>query len=124
MFVAHQVGAALAAYGAGLTRTVEGTYAPAFLTSGMLCVVAGLLSLFIGRSALSRDRPTAIPSAAPGKARCRSRCSDGEAADDDHFCSVAVRGKVVSIVPFSATLDYPPLRHIYCGKLRTMRERS
>jgi hypothetical protein len=48
MFVAHQVGAAVAAYGAGLTRTVEGTYAPTFLTPGMLCVVAG-----IGRSALS-----------------------------------------------------------------------
>jgi hypothetical protein len=26
MFVAHQVGAAVAAYSAGLTRTVEGTY--------------------------------------------------------------------------------------------------
>jgi sugar phosphate permease len=62
--VAHQVGAAVAAYGTGLTRTVEGTYAPTFLTSGMLSVVAGLLSLFIGRSALSRDRPTALPSAA------------------------------------------------------------
>lgn len=49
MFVAHQVGAAIAAYGAGLTRTIEGTYAPAFLTSGALCLGAGLLCLFIGR---------------------------------------------------------------------------
>src|SRR5260221_7963186 len=50
MFVLHQVGAAAAAYGAGLTRTVEGTYVPAFMASGALCVVAGLLCLLIGRS--------------------------------------------------------------------------
>jgi hypothetical protein len=35
MFVLHQVGAAVAAYGAGFTRTIEGTYAPAFVTSGV-----------------------------------------------------------------------------------------
>jgi sugar phosphate permease len=57
MFVAHQIGAALAAYGAGLTRTVEGTYAPAFVTSGVLCFVAGSLSLFIGRTVLSGNKP-------------------------------------------------------------------
>jgi MFS family permease len=50
MFVLHQVGAAAAAYGAGLTRTVEGTYVPAFMASGVLCVVAGLLCLLIGRA--------------------------------------------------------------------------
>jgi sugar phosphate permease len=68
MFVAHQVGAALAAYGAGLTRTVEGTYAPAFVTSGILCVVAGILSLFIGRTVFSGSKPAEIPSAEPAKA--------------------------------------------------------
>lgn len=62
--VAHQVGAAVAAYGTGLTRTVEDTYAPTFLTSGMLRFVAGLLSLFIGCSALSGAPSTALPSAA------------------------------------------------------------
>ncbi len=41
MFVAHQVGAALAAFGAGWTRTLDGTYAPAFIVSGVLCVIAG-----------------------------------------------------------------------------------
>jgi sugar phosphate permease len=56
MFVAHQVGAAVAAYGAGLTRTVEGTYSPAFVASGLMCVVAGLLCLFIGRP-LSNKKP-------------------------------------------------------------------
>ncbi|MDX8470279.1 MFS transporter [Mesorhizobium sp. VK23B] len=49
MFVAHQLGAAVATFAAGLTRTVEGTYAPAFVVSGLLCVVAGVLCLFIGR---------------------------------------------------------------------------
>lgn len=50
--------------GTGLTRTVEDTYAPTFLTSGMLRFVAGLRSLFIGCSALSGDQSTALPSAA------------------------------------------------------------
>jgi sugar phosphate permease len=50
MFVAHQAGAAIAVFGAGLTRTIEGTYVPAFLISGILCVVAGLLCLLIGRA--------------------------------------------------------------------------
>ena len=50
MFVAHQAGAAIAVFGAGLTRTIEGTYVPAFLISGVLCVVAGLLCLLIGRA--------------------------------------------------------------------------
>jgi hypothetical protein len=66
MFVGHRI--AVAAYGVGLAQTVEDTYAPTFLTAGMLCVVARLLSLFIGRSALSGGRPTALPSAAPTKA--------------------------------------------------------
>ncbi len=47
MFVAHQLGASIAAYGAGLTRTLDGTYAPAFMLSGLLCIVAGLAFLAI-----------------------------------------------------------------------------
>jgi sugar phosphate permease len=50
MFVAHQVGASLAAFGAGLTRTIDGTYAPAFALSGLLCIVAGIASLAIDRN--------------------------------------------------------------------------
>ncbi|MGY4225030.1 putative MFS family arabinose efflux permease [Bradyrhizobium sp. USDA 4503] len=60
MFVAHQIGAAIAAYGAGVTRTLEGTYAPAFALSGVLCIVAGIACLLIG------DRkPKAEPELAP-----------------------------------------------------------
>jgi hypothetical protein len=65
MFVAHQIGAATAAYGAGQTRTIEGTYVPAFLTSGLLCIVAGLLCLFISGAANAgasqKSTATAIP---------------------------------------------------------------
>lgn len=50
MLVAHQIGAALAAYAAGWTRTLDGTYAPAFVVSGMLCVLVGIASLFISRA--------------------------------------------------------------------------
>jgi len=68
MFVAHQVGAAIAAYGAGLTRTVEGTYAPAFISSGVLCLVAGLLCLLIGRPLAADKAPTATEPAATAAA--------------------------------------------------------
>ena len=60
MFVAHQVGAAVALYGAGLARTVEGTYVPAFLTSGTLCVAAGFLCLFIGRRQSDETDPSRV----------------------------------------------------------------
>jgi MFS family permease len=44
----HQLGAASAAFLAGLSRTVEGSYLPAFLLAGMLGVAAAFLSVFIG----------------------------------------------------------------------------
>lgn len=42
VFAGHQLGAASAAYGAGLTRTFYETYLPAFFIAGLLCVVAAL----------------------------------------------------------------------------------
>jgi predicted MFS family arabinose efflux permease len=57
MFVAHQIGAAIAAYGAGVTRTLEGTYAPAFALSGFLCIVAGFACLLIS-DRKSESEPT------------------------------------------------------------------
>jgi predicted MFS family arabinose efflux permease len=50
VFTGHQIGAAFAAYGAGLTRTELGTYLPAFFAAGALCLVAAALVLWIGRS--------------------------------------------------------------------------
>lgn len=49
VFAGHQIGAAFAAYGAGLTRTELGTYVPAFFAAGALCIVAAVLALCIGR---------------------------------------------------------------------------
>jgi len=45
----HQVGAAFAAYLAGVTRTSFGSYAPAFIGAGALCVIAALIVLPIGK---------------------------------------------------------------------------
>jgi predicted MFS family arabinose efflux permease len=49
VFAGHQVGAACAAYGAGLTRTELGTYLPAFYVAGSLCLIAAVLCLCIRR---------------------------------------------------------------------------
>lgn len=45
---AHQIGAALAAWGAGFLRTQTASYVSAFLSAGLLCLVAAGMVLFIG----------------------------------------------------------------------------
>ena len=47
---AHQLGAAIAAFGAGALRTALGTYFEAFMLAGMMCLGAALMVLFIGRT--------------------------------------------------------------------------
>ena len=49
VFAGHQIGAAVAAYGAGLSRDVLLTYLPAFLTAGVMCLVAAGAVTMIGR---------------------------------------------------------------------------
>src|ERR1700687_5187319 len=49
IFAGHQFGAATAAFGAGLSRTVLATYLPAFFAAGALCIVAALIALAIAR---------------------------------------------------------------------------
>jgi len=49
VFAAHQIGAATAAFGAGLSRTAWLTYAPALYVAGGACLVAGLLALMVRR---------------------------------------------------------------------------
>jgi sugar phosphate permease len=46
--VIHQVGGAAAAFLAGLLRITYGSYLQAFMLSGVLCIVAALMVLFIG----------------------------------------------------------------------------
>ena len=49
IFAGHQLGAATAAFGAGLSRTLLASYLPAFFVAGALCVVAALIVLTIAR---------------------------------------------------------------------------
>ncbi|GGE15521.1 MFS transporter [Aureimonas endophytica] len=51
ILVGHQLGAATAAFGAGLIRESAGTYAPAFLVAGFTALAAALASLETGRHA-------------------------------------------------------------------------
>lgn len=51
IFAGHQLGAGVAAFGAGLWRTVSGTYLHAFFAAGALCIVAALITLAISRPA-------------------------------------------------------------------------
>nr|WP_310345009.1 MFS transporter [Methylobacterium sp. BE186] len=62
VFAGHQLGAAAAAYGAGLSRSELSSYLPAFFVAGALCLVAASLILVVGR-----PRPSVAlrPSAAP-----------------------------------------------------------
>ena len=53
----HQLGASMAAFGAGAIRTVSGDYAMAFYISGMLCVLAGTSFLTLGRRAFHAPAP-------------------------------------------------------------------
>ncbi len=55
VFAAHQLGAAVAASGAGFIRDSTGTYSLAFYVAGGLCLLAALLSLWVP-SALGRPR--------------------------------------------------------------------
>jgi sugar phosphate permease len=58
----HQLGAALAAFIAGALRVELGTYLESFVLSGLLCLIAALMVLFIGRS-----RVAALPEPMPAE---------------------------------------------------------
>jgi MFS family permease len=51
IFTAHQLGAATAAFGAGVSRTELSTYLPALYVAGVACVIAAGLTLTIVRPA-------------------------------------------------------------------------
>ncbi len=65
VFAGHQIGAASAAFGAGLTRTEFCTYLPAFFVAGALCIIAALAVLTIRKS------PASFGAAAPAPAPAR-----------------------------------------------------
>ena len=49
IFVAHQIGGASAAFFGGIMREHFGTYLESFVFSGLLCLVAAVLAMLIGR---------------------------------------------------------------------------
>ena len=51
IFAAHQIGGAIAAFGAGAVRSFSGDYLLAFMTSGLACLLAALLVLRVNRPA-------------------------------------------------------------------------
>ena len=57
VFAAHQLGAATAAYGAGLTRTLLLTYTPALFAAGAACLLAAFAVLAIARPLQVSPRP-------------------------------------------------------------------
>ena len=63
VFAGHQLGGAVAAYGAGLSRTLMLTYTPALYAAGMACILAACGIFLIRRPAV----PVLMP--APGVAR-------------------------------------------------------
>jgi predicted MFS family arabinose efflux permease len=56
IFAGHQVGGALAAFGAGAVRSLTGDYLLAFLTSGLACLLASLLVLRV-----THPQPAVVP---------------------------------------------------------------
>jgi predicted MFS family arabinose efflux permease len=62
VFAAHQLGAATAAYGAGLTRTLLLTYNPALFAAGAACFIAAMLVMTIRAPRLAVARPARAPS--------------------------------------------------------------
>jgi sugar phosphate permease len=55
----HQLGASMAAFGAGAIRTMLGDYQAAFWMAGLLCMIAGLSFLTIGRRTFASAPVTA-----------------------------------------------------------------
>ncbi|MBX5193430.1 MFS transporter [Rhizobium sp. NZLR3b] len=57
VFAGHQLGAATAAYGAGLSRTELSSYLPAFFIAGAFCLLASILAITLKKSGLTAPAP-------------------------------------------------------------------
>ena len=57
IMVMHQIGAAVFAYASGVLRTDFGDYDGAFIVSGVICIIAALLVLRVGRRSPEKPRP-------------------------------------------------------------------
>ena len=59
VFAAHMVGAAVAAWAAGVVRDSVGDYAAAFIAAGWIAIIAGLAAMAIQRPQPTDDAPAA-----------------------------------------------------------------
>ncbi|SOD71306.1 predicted MFS family arabinose efflux permease [Jatrophihabitans sp. GAS493] len=66
IFAAHQLGAAIAAFSAGWIRDASGSYGPAFVGAGTLCLLAAAAVFTIRGSAVDRFRERGEPPALDG----------------------------------------------------------
>jgi hypothetical protein len=57
VFAGHQLGAATAAYGAGLSRTELSSYLPAFFVAGAFCLLASILAITLKKTGLAASGP-------------------------------------------------------------------
>jgi sugar phosphate permease len=64
IFAGHQLGAATAAFGAGVSRTVLLSYLPAFFAAGALCLIAAVLILTLGDRRERKRQGVAVARAA------------------------------------------------------------
>ena len=64
IFAAHQIGAATAAFGAGLSRTLWLTYSPALYVAGGACLMAALLALMVRRQTQAASQSPSQPARA------------------------------------------------------------
>ncbi|MDV3124286.1 MFS transporter [Mycobacterium sp. 21AC1] len=64
VFASHQVGAAIAAAGAGWLRDLQGTYDVAFRLAAVLCFVAAAFSAAIRKGQVSAENPPTVQSSA------------------------------------------------------------
>jgi len=62
---AHQIGAGLGALGAGVVRTELSTYTPAWVTAGLISMVAAVMVLGIGAVRAASPRPYGPTNATP-----------------------------------------------------------
>ena len=56
----HQLGAATAAFGAGVLRVQTNRYVESFMIAGVMCLVAATMSLLIRRSSAARMQPAPV----------------------------------------------------------------
>ena len=65
IFASHQLGGAAAAFGAGVLHMSFGDYLVAFLTAGVLCLIASALVTQLGQPAREEREPMPTPRPAP-----------------------------------------------------------